>query len=65
MVKQQNSDTIQGNKYRQEGVQAQQYQEAEAARRHAAWLSRQGSDATRVVKKAATDGLKRKKKRKM
>ena len=49
--KYQQGDTIQGNKYRQEGVQAQQYQEAEAARRHAAWLSRQEMRPV-VVKKA-------------
>ena len=51
IYKYQNGDTIQGNKYRKEGVQAQQYQEAEAARRHAAWLSRQEMRPV-VVKKA-------------
>lgn len=51
VYKYQNGDTIQGNKYRKEGVQAQQYQEAEAARRRAAWLSRQEMRPV-VVKKA-------------
>lgn len=51
IYKYQNGDTIQGNKYRKEGVQAQQYQEAEAARRRAAWLSRQEMRPV-VVKKA-------------
>lgn len=51
VYKYQNGDTIQGNKYRKEGVQAQQYQEAEAARRRAAWLSRQEMRSV-VVKKA-------------
>ena len=51
IYKYQNGDTIQGNKYRKEGVQAQQYQEAEAARRRAVWLSRQEMRPV-VVKKA-------------
>lgn len=51
ICKYQNGDTIQGNKYRKEGIQAQQYQEAEAARRRAAWLSRQEMRPV-VVKKA-------------
>ena len=51
IYKYQNGDTIQGNKYRQEGIQAQQYQEAEAARRHAEWLARQEMRPV-VVKKA-------------
>ena len=51
IYKYQNGDTIQGNKYRKEGIQAQQYQKAEAARRRAAWLSRQEMRPV-VVKKA-------------
>ena len=51
IYKYQNGDTIQGDKYRKEGVQAQQYQETEAARRRAAWLSRQEMRPV-VVKKA-------------
>ena len=51
IYKYQQGDTIQGNKYRQEGAQAQQYQETEAARRRAAWLSRQEMRPV-VVKKA-------------
>ena len=51
IYKYQNGDTIQGNKYRKEGIQAQQYQEAKAARRRTAWLSRQEMRPV-VVKKA-------------
>ena len=61
IYKYQNGDTIQGNKYRKEGVQAQQYQEAEAARRHAAWLSRQEMRPVVVKKATRTEKIKGKK----
>lgn len=61
VYKYQNGDTIQGNKYRKEGVQAQQYQEAEAARRRAAWLSRQEMRPVVVKKVTRAEKIKGKK----
>jgi hypothetical protein len=49
--KYQQGDTIQGDKYRREGVWAQQYQENERARKYAEWLARQEMRPV-VVKKA-------------